>query len=586
MKKPLIRLLKGVVNTLPKSVKQLLADLSGLTAWYRKNLNQHYFESYNFDSSARTSTYQDWCLKQSAHTEHSDPQVAIACVINASTANRLEKLPDSLNSISNGSIQPSLVLVNADSELKPQVLNLVGQCLCPSITWAFADQTENVVEQALYCCFINAGDRLAADAFAQLQYEVTQHPNSSVIYADHDYLNQHGERYLPQFKPAWNLDLQLTTHYVSNAGFWLLGCEELEGVLSATDNLDNILYNLTVERALNGKSDISHTAKMLFHFDGNPTSHNLEALNLSSANLASLGLSAGAVTFSNGCFNISWPLPADKPLVSLIIPTKNALKLVKSCINSILEKTDYDNFEILLVDNQSDEPASLKYFERLSHHPKIRVIKYDAPFNYSAINNFAVEQASGEIIALVNNDIEVIDDNWLSEMVSHALRPSVGCVGAKLFYSDNTIQHAGVIIGYGGVAGHAHKHFPMHHSGYMNRLQAVQNFSAVTAACLVVKKDIYHQVGGLNEQDLTVAFNDVDFCLKVQAAGYRNVWTPYARLYHHESVSRGSDQSGAKLKRFEAEIDFMKNTWKTDIQPDPAYNPNLTLKREDFGLPE
>ncbi|MBW8190738.1 glycosyltransferase family 2 protein [Neiella marina] len=464
------------------------------------------------------------------------------------------------------------------------------------IAWQFADDyiCSEITPECCYWSFIHAGDRLAANTFAHLSAAMEQRPEAQIFYSDHDYLNLVGERSLPQFKPSWNFDLQLTTNYVGTTGFWQLTLEQLSDILSGRDTIRCALYNLTTACALatsdsgevTGSKKIVHIPRVLFRLGGQPNSTLNDDVTLTPDNLISLGLPEQPLFDEHGCLRIHWPLPDEKPLVSLIIPTKNALKLVKTCINSILEKSDYDNFEILLVDNQSDDSASLKYFEQLNQHPKIRVLRYDQPFNYSAINNFAVEQAQGEIIALVNNDIEVIDGNWLTEMVSHAVRPGVGCAGAKLFYSDNTIQHAGVIIGYGGVAGHAHKHFPMHHPGYMNRLQAVQNFSAVTAACLVVKKDIYHQVGGLNERDLTVAFNDVDFCLKVQAAGYRNVWTPYARLYHHESVSRGSDQSGAKLKRFEAEINYMKTTWKTDILPDPAYNPNLTLKREDFSLPE
>jgi len=197
-----------------------------------------------------------------------------------------------------------------------------------------------------------------------------------------------------------------------------------------------------------------------------------------------------------------------------------------------------------------------------------------------------VQRARGSILGFVNNDIEVISEDWLTEMVSHASRADVGCVGSKLYYSDGTIQHAGVIVGLGGVAGHSHKHFPQDHPGYFGRLRLVQNLSAVTAACMLVRRSIFEEAGGFNEADLPIAFNDVDFCLKVRALGYRNVWTPYAELYHHESASRGEEDTAEKVERFAAEIRFMKNSWKEVLGHDPCYSPNLTLDREDFSIAE
>ncbi len=205
------------------------------------------------------------------------------------------------------------------------------------------------------------------------------------------------------------------------------------------------------------------------------------------------------------------------------------------------------------------------------------------PFNYSQINNYAVAHTDAEVIGLVNNDIEVISNNWLDEMVANAIRPEVGCVGAKLNYPNDTVQHAGVIIGLGGVAGHSHKHFDRDAVGYFGRLVVAQNLSAVTAACLLVRRDVFLSVDGLNEEKLAVAFNDVDFCLKVRQAGYLNVWTPFAELYHHESVSRGSDVTPDKIKRFMGEISYMKETWKTHKNADEYYNKNLSLNVEDFS---
>ena len=220
----------------------------------------------------------------------------------------------------------------------------------------------------------------------------------------------------------------------------------------------------------------------------------------------------------------------------------------------------------------------------MARHPQIRVLQYDAPFNYSAINNYAVTEARGELIGLINNDIEVITPEWLSELVSNAVRDEVGCVGAKLLYDDGTLQHAGVVLGLGGVAGHAFKGFDRAAPGYFYRAQLQQSYSAVTAACLLVRKSVFLEVGGLDEQDLRVAFNDVDFCLKVRAAGYDNVWTPWAELYHHESKSRGLEDTPEKIKRFQGEVAAMKLRWGRELRCDPAYSQNLTLMAENFAI--
>ena len=284
-----------------------------------------------------------------------------------------------------------------------------------------------------------------------------------------------------------------------------------------------------------------------------------------------------------GMYRVHYALPSDNPLVSLIIPTKNAHALVKQCIDSILEKTTYPAYEIILVDNGSDDADSLAYFETLKALPNITVVRDDGPFNYSAINNRAVEHANGEVIGLVNNDIEVISPDWLSEMVSIALQPGVGAVGARLWYPDDRLQHGGVIVGVGGVAGHSHKFLAKGDVGYFGRAGLIQELSAVTAACLVIKKSTFHQVKGLDEVNLSVAFNDVDFCLRVQEAGYVNVWTPFAELYHHESATRGEEDTSAKKNRFMAEVLYMQSRWP-DLERDYAYSPNLTLEHEDFGL--
>jgi len=284
-----------------------------------------------------------------------------------------------------------------------------------------------------------------------------------------------------------------------------------------------------------------------------------------------------------GHFHVSYQLPAELPKVSLIIPTRDGLQLLKRCIDSILTLTDYDNYEIVIVDNQSSERETKEYLGQVVADPRVRVLAYDQPFNYSAINNYAVRETSGELLGLVNNDIEVISPGWLREMAGHAMRPEIGAVGAMLYYPDNTIQHAGVVLGLGGVAGHVHGGHSRGYIGQMGRAQLTQNLSAVTAACLLIRRSVFEEVEGLDES-LRVAFNDVDFCLRVRRLGYRNLWTPLAELYHHESATRGYEDSPEKQARFVGEVQRMQMIWGDELIMDPAYSPNLTLTGTPFEL--
>jgi GT2 family glycosyltransferase len=284
-----------------------------------------------------------------------------------------------------------------------------------------------------------------------------------------------------------------------------------------------------------------------------------------------------------GHFRVRYPLPQMQPKVSLIVPTRDGLHLLRQCVDSILSRTTYKNYEIVIVDNQSADQATHDYFDEISRHPKVTVLRYDEPFNYSALNNFAASQTSGELLGLINNDIEVITPDWLEEMVGHALRPDVGAVGAMLYYPDNTIQHAGVVLGVHGVAAHAYCGKPRGFPGQMGRALLVQQLSAVTAACLVVRRAVFDEIGGLNEA-LQVAFNDIDFCLRLVSKGYRNIWTPFAELYHHESATRGYEDSQEKRRRFQGEVDYMMAKWASVLVHDPAYSPNLTLNGTPYEL--
>ncbi|WOT06319.1 glycosyltransferase family 2 protein [Shewanella youngdeokensis] len=434
---------------------------------------------------------------------------------------------------------------------------------------------------------IKSGVRVMPQILSKMAqfYQVDSRMNASVLYCDSDEYNSNGIRCNPDFKPDWNPDLQLSNGYICD-GIWVSSFDRLLSEVPMFYCSDAIADWLCEQYFTVSDFSVGHVSEVLLHspylaekndqtgfYHDSRYKYRLEA----NSYLGDLTFMTG----SDGIRRYTWP--HHNPLVSIIIPTKNAHELVRMCIDSILEKTDYQHYEIILVDNNSDERNSLSYFEQIAQHPKVTILKYPFEFNYSAINNYAVKRAKGSVIALVNNDIEVINRNWLGLMVGHVSRKDIGCVGAKLLYPDNRIQHAGVVLGYGGGAGHAHKYYPSDHCGYMNRIAATQNFSAITAACLLVKRDHYLKVGGLDES-LKVAFNDVDFCLRVLELGVRNLYCADAQLYHHESVSRGPEDTPEKQARFKQELQHLKGKWAEYIAKDPAYNSNLTLSRENFAL--
>lgn len=444
-------------------------------------------------------------------------------------------------------------------------------------------------------------DVMARTALYEVAAELQAYPEAQFIYTDEDKIDGEDRRFDPYFKPDWNPDLLHGQNYTSHLSIFRTALlRSLGGFRVGFEGSQD--WDLTL-RAIEKipETAIRHIPKILYHWRAVPGSTALQLAEKSypmdAARRALLehferrGEKIELVSIPGDHWRIKYPLPEEPPLVSLIIPTRNAVKLVRQAIESILQKTSYPRYEIVVVDNGSDEPEALSYFAQVQKTAAradgkpvtVRVLPYPKPFNYSAINNFAVRHAAGSVVGLLNNDIEVINADWLDEMVSQALRPGIGAVGAMLYYPLNTVQHAGVILGLGGVAGHPFKEFLRGDHGQKNRLRLVQNYSAVTAACMVIRKDRFLEVGGLNEQYLAVAFNDVDFCCKLLQAGYRNLWTPYAELYHHESATRGVEDTAEKKARFQSEVDYMMTTWPELLSHDPAYNPNLTLVGEDFA---
>ncbi|WP_417223681.1 glycosyltransferase [Amphritea sp.] len=446
-----------------------------------------------------------------------------------------------------------------------------------------------------YVALLDHDDCLAPDALYRVVEALNENPSAELLYSDEDKIDELGCRFDPHFKPKWNYDLLLGQNYISHLTVLKTDLVKKVGGFQAgvegSQDHDLLLRCIPEIEAEN----IIHLPYILYHWRA------IEGSTASAADQKDYTSQAGLKAIAQYCqtnipgaeaelgqvantYRVKWSLPASIPLVSLLIPTRDNVDILKCCVDAILAKTTYTNFEVIILDNQTSCPKALSYLDDITKDSRVRVIRWDQPFNYSSINNFGVTKANGSIIGLVNNDIEPINPDWLDEMVSHVCRPDVGCVGAKLYYPNETVQHAGVILGIGGVAGHSHKYFERHEHGYFSRLRLVQELSAVTAACLLVRRSVFDEVGGLNEKNLAIAFNDVDFCLKVRDAGYRNIWTPFAELYHHESVSRGADDSAKKRNRAQREAAYMRRQWGVTLDNDPAYNPNLTLVHEDFSL--
>jgi len=449
-----------------------------------------------------------------------------------------------------------------------------------------------------FIALMDHDDVLPAHALYVVADYINKYPDAKMLYSDEDKLSEDGERFAPYFKSDWNPDLFLGQNMFSHLGIFARDLvEQVGGFRKGYEGSQD--YDLALRcMKLVEEGQIRHIPHILYHWRAISGSTSLAVdeknytVSAARHSLEDYLADTGAVVEPapvGGYHHVIWPIPKEAPKISIIIPTRNALGLTRQAIESIIEKTDYPNYEIILVDNQSDDPDALAYFAQAEKdYEQLRVLQYDAPFNYSAINNYAVGESDGELICLLNNDIEVIDGGWLTEMAGHALRDDIGAVGAKLLYPDNTIQHAGVLMGAGSrvepVGGHLFLHRWKEDHGYFGRAILVQNLSVVTAACLVVRRDVFTKVDGLNETDLTVAFNDVDFCLKIRKLGLRNVFTPYAMLYHHESASRGKENTPEKRKRFEKEVQYMRSQWREVIDNDPYYNPNLDPVSADYSL--
>jgi GT2 family glycosyltransferase len=435
---------------------------------------------------------------------------------------------------------------------------------------------------------VRAGDTLPPHALYWLASELQGPREPTVVYCDDDTSDLEGGRSDPRFKPDWSPEHLRAAHYIGAAaalrGDAIAAAGGLTEACCRHGNYDLLLRALDA-----GVARVTHVPAVLFHRGpaGAPEWESRASCEAAiRAHLARNGVSADVSPAAAGARRIRYRLPDSAPMVSIVVPTRDAAALLERCIESVLEKTSYPRYEIVVVDNGSSQPAALDYLERISAYPRVSVLRYPRRFNFSAINNFAARHAHGQALCLLNNDTEIISPDWLEEMVGHLTQPRVGAVGAKLYYPDGRVQHAGVTVGPGGCATHLHLDLDPRTGGYCGRAAIAQELSAVTGACLLTWKHLYDRLGGLEEKRLTVSFNDIDYCLRLQEAGWRVIFTPHAELYHHESATRGDDEPIARRLRARREVNYMRRRWRQRMRHDPYYNPNLSYRRPDFALGE
>ncbi|EGO8080879.1 glycosyltransferase family 2 protein [Enterococcus faecalis] len=578
-----------------------------------KNGISHTIQRAKIEKLRNQASYPNWlarnevldieAMTQEIATFHYQPKISIAMPV----YNVEEKwLRLCIDSILNQVYTNWELCMADDASTDPNVKKILTeyQQLDERIRVVFREQNGHISEATNSALAIATGefvalldndDELAINAFYEVVKVLNENPELDLIYSDEDKIDMDGNRSDPAFKPDWSPDLLLGTNYISHLGVYRRSIlEEIGGFRKGYEGSQD--YDLVLRfTEKTTKERIKHIPKVLYYWRMLPTSTAVDQGSKGYAFEAGLravqdalvrrGINGHATHgAANGLYDVYYDIKSDK-LVSIIIPTKNGYKDVQRCVSSIIEKTTYQNYEIIMADNGSTDPKMHELYAEFEQQLPGRffVESIDIPFNFSTINNRAVKKAHGEYLLFLNNDTEVITENWLTLMVSFAQQERIGCVGAKLLYPNNTVQHAGVILGLGGVAGHGHYGYPHGDLGYFGRLAINVNYSAVTAACLLMKKADFDAVGGF-EEAFTVAFNDVDLCLKVQALGRDNVWLHEVELYHFESQTRGYDDKGKKKKRFEQEKVMMEEKWGPLIENDPFYNPNLTRDIPNFSL--
>ena len=457
-----------------------------------------------------------------------------------------------------------------------------------------AQNTNRALEIAAgeYIGLLDHDDLLAVNALYEVVNTLNADAGAEVIYTDEDKVTTDlEEHFKPHFKPDFNLDLLRSNNYICH--FFVAKKELIERVGAFRKEFNGAQDYDLILRCTEEAENIVHVPKILYHWrvhkestSDNPMSkmYAYDAGKKAIEEHLKRCDTSGEVSHTKdlGFYRVKYPVQGE-PLVSILIPNKDQVDSLDKCLRSIEEKTDYHNYEIVIIENNSEKEETFRYYEKISSE-KIRVIRWEKEFNYSAINNFGVRHAKGDYILFLNNDVEIINSDWMREMLSHCQRKEVGIVGARLYYPDDTIQHGGIIVGIGGVAGSVFVGLPKGYSGYMHKAALQLDLSAVTAACMMMKRRVFEEVGGFEEK-LKVEFNDVDLCLKTREKGYLVVYNPYVELYHYESKTRGAEDTKEKVRRFQTEIEYMRSHWIDILKKgDPMYNTNLSLTKWDYSL--
>ena len=437
-----------------------------------------------------------------------------------------------------------------------------------------------------FAALLDHDDVIPPHALLVMAEAIEANRDVDLLYSDEDKIDQNGERYDPYFKPDYSPELLQSQNFISHLGVYRLAeVRRLGGFREGFEGSQD--YDLALRMTARAHARVVHVPHVLYHWRLYPGAATFSSTQLARATRAARqaiteserarGETVRVVDGVGHYHRVLRPPPATWPLVSVIVPTRDHVDVLRDCIDGLHDQTDYPALDVMVVDNNSVEPDTLAYFEALERRG-VRLLLYPGAFNYSAINNFAARQARGELLLLLNSDVSMLDSGWLKEMVLQMRGPRVGAVGARLLYPDLTIQHAGVVLGLGGAAGHVHVGAGREDPGYFGQLMIPREVSAVTAACALIRRDCFAEIGGLDERNLPVAFNDVDFCLRLREAGWRVIWTPYAELVHHESKSRGSDFTPERVDKFHAEVAHMRDRWGAALQHDPFFNPNLSLE--------
>ena len=493
--------------------------------------------------------------------------------------------------------------ITDDNSSNQDTLDFLQSIESPSIKVSYLPKNQGIsaasnhaisMTSGEYIALMDHDDELTPDALYEVVKAINNH-GAEFIYSDEDKLSLDGTFREPHFKPDYSQDMILSQNYLSHLG--VIKKSLIDKVGGFTVGLEGAQdYDLYL-KVLEHTKKVTHIAKVLYHWRKIPGSTSSDFDDKSYARdagaralvLASERRNLNADVLNGkyaGTYRVKYAIE-NEPLVSIIIPFKDKPELLKMCIESILEKSTYQNFVIIGISNNSEEKETFTEMERLkTEDTRISFFEHNVPFNFAEINNYAVQtHAKGEHILLLNNDIEIISSNWIESLLEFSQRQDVGVVGGKLYYPDDRVQHAGIVVGIGGIAGHSHKYIDRADHGYFSRPHLVQNMSALTGACFMVKRDIYDEVDGLDAENLKIAFNDVDFCLRIREKGYLNVFTPYCEAYHHESLSRGYETTAEQEDRFNRESEYMLNRHASLLERgDPYYNLQLTIQHEDFSL--